>query len=863
MNLLSRVSTVLMSAVIAVQGISISSAKRTKASAETAVVISPIDTYEINNGVFEGWGTSLCWWANRIGYSDSLSQQAADAFYGDNGLRLNIARFNIGGGDDPSHDHITRTDSNMPGYTTYKNGKVEYDWTADANQRNVLKRCVEAAGEDAIVEMFSNSPPYYMTNSGCTSGAKDAGKNNLRDDSYTAFAEYLAEVCRHYRDEWGIDIQSVEAMNEPYTNYWGAYSYKQEGCHFDIGASESKIITELQKSMASRGMGDVIICGTDETSIDTQIDAFNALSAEAKNAISRIDTHTYGGSKRSQLKELALSSGKNLWMSEVDGNGTAGSNAGEMSAALWLAQRITTDCNDLNASAWILWQVIDKHICAAGYNGKKDSGMPDISTGFWGTAVADHDKDTIILTKKYYAFGQYSRYIRPGMTMLNSSGTTMAAYDEKNGQLVLVAYNTSGNSENITFDLTQFDEVGTYADAVRTSLSENWANAGKTEISGKILKATMPANSITTYIIGGVKGNTEMGQKITPVSLSGSNSWKNDSTYGYEKVFDGDNSTFFDGLGNGWVQMDLGEMYEISAVGFCPRSGYEYRCADGMFMVSDDGINWKTVYTISGRPSFGMHYAKIGDENVTGRYVRYQVPEGTPNNGVNKDNVYCCNMAEIEVYGKSIKLSGFNKIDITPENITGSEPWKQSQNTADKVFDGNNNTYFDGTGNGWVQADLGKNHKIDAIGFFPRKGYEYRCPDSVFMVSQDGINWTKIHTINSVPESKMNYIYFSDNVQARYIRYQVPEGTPNNGVNKDNVYCCNMAELEIYGKTSNVYGDVNADGNFDIADLVMLSRFILGNGELNDYSAADLCHDESIDIFDLTAMRILFSSSLK
>lgn len=847
-----------MSAAIAVQGIGFGTETKTKAFAATSVVISPIDKYEINNGVFEGWGTSLCWWANRIGYSDSLSQQAADAFYGENGLRLNIARFNIGGGDDPSHDHITRTDSNMPGYTTYKNGKVEYNWNADANQRNVLKRCVEAAGDDAIVEMFSNSPPYYMTNSGCTSGAKDAEKNNLRDDSYTAFAEYLAEVCKHYQDVWGIDVQSVEAMNEPYTNYWGAYSYKQEGCHFDIGESESKIITELQKSMASRGMGDVIICGTDETSIDTQINAYNALSQQAKNAISRIDTHTYGGSRRSQLKELALSEGKNLWMSEVDGNGTAGVNAGEMSAALWLSQRITTDCNDLNASAWILWQVIDKHICEAGYNGKKDSGMPDISTGFWGTAVADHDKDTIILTKKYYAFGQYTRYIRPGMTMLNSSGTTMAAYDEKNDQLVLVAYNTAGNAEDIVFDLTQFDTVGAYADTVRTSLSENWANAGKVNISDKTLKATMPANSVTTYIINGVEGNTEMGQKITPVSVSGSDSWKSDATYSYEKVFDGNTSTYFDGLGNGWVQMDLGEKYEISSVGYCPRSGYEYRCADGQFMVSDDGINWKTVYTIKGRPSFGMHYAKISG-NVSGRYVRYQVPEGKPSNGYNSDNTYCCNMAEIEVYGNSSKLSGLNKIQIASDSVTGSDSWNQSQNTADKVFDGNNKTYFDGVGNGWVQADLGSVHTIDAIGYCPRSGYEYRCPDAMFMTSVDGINWTKLHTISGVPQFSMNYIFPSEPVRARYVRYQVPEGAPTNSYNKDNVYCCNMAEIEIYGNESNISGDVNSDGKFDIADLVMLNRYILGNGTLNDFISADVCNDSVIDVYDLTAMRKLFS----
>ena len=60
--------------------------------AATTVTVSPNNTYEINKGIFEGWGTSLCWWANRVGYSDSLAQKCADTFYGEDGLRLNIAR---------------------------------------------------------------------------------------------------------------------------------------------------------------------------------------------------------------------------------------------------------------------------------------------------------------------------------------------------------------------------------------------------------------------------------------------------------------------------------------------------------------------------------------------------------------------------------------------------------------------------------------------------------------------------------------------------------------------------------------------------------------------------------------------------
>ncbi len=824
------------------------------------VMISPYNTYEINDGVFEGWGTSLCWWANRIGYSDSLAQQAADVFYGDDGLRLNIARFNIGGGDDPTHDHITRTDSNMPGYTSYNNGKVTYDWNADHNQRNVLLKAIEAAGDDMIVEMFSNSPPYYMTNSGCSSGGKDPNKNNLRDDCYDDFAEYFAEVCYHYETVWGVDIQSATPMNEPYTNYWSANSPKQEGCHFDQGTSQTNVILELEKSLNARGLGDIILSGTDETSIDTQISSYQKLSGDAKAAIDRIDTHTYSGSKRTELKELAVSEGKNLWMSEVDGGSTAGTNAGQMGSALWLAQRITTDVNDLNASAWIMWQVIDNHISKDGYNGNKDSGMPNTNGGFWGVAVADHDKDEIILTKKYYAFGQYSRYIRPGMTMLKSSGSTVTAYDPEKQQLVIVAYNTGGSAKDMSFDLSGFGSVGASAQIIRTSATENWANAGTAKTSGTFLNVSLPANSISTFILDGVSGGKALENKIdiTKDMISGSNAWNNSANDCY-KVFDGSTSTYFDGVGNGWVQVDLGQVYDISAIGYAPRSGYEYRCPDGMFMVSKDGKNWETIHTIQTKPSSGMNYVTSFTGSTAAQYVRYQVPEGAPTNQWNEDDTYCCNIAEIELYGTLNAASTQTKIE--PAEISGSDAWNNSANDYTKVFDGDTATYFDGVGNGWVQADLGALYEITVLGYAPRKGYEYRCPDAMLQISQDGKNWQTVYTIPNQPAFAMQYIKeFSGDMTARYVRFIVPEGAPQNIWNADDVYCCNLSELEIYGNfvgTAAVAGDVNADGAFNVTDVVALQKWLLQakDAKLADGRAGDLDGNGRLDAFDLAAMK--------
>lgn len=52
-----------------------------------------------------------------------------------------------------------------------------------------------------------------------------------------------------------------------------------------------------------------------------------------------------------------------------------------------------------------------------------------------------------------------------------------------------------------------------------------------------------------------------------------------------------------------------------------------------------------------------------------------------------------------------------------------------------------------------------------------------------------------------------------------------------------------------------VMGDVNADGKFSIADVVMMQKWILGSGELTDWTAGDLCKDGKIDVFDLCLMK--------
>ncbi|MBO5463521.1 MAG: hypothetical protein J6A49_09460 [Clostridia bacterium] len=460
-----------------------------------------------NNGIFEGWGTSLCWWAHRIGYSDVLTEKSADIFFGESGLNLNIMRYNIGGGDDPTHAHIKRTDSKVPGWLKYDKDKDEfiYDYNADRNQLNVLKAAYKKAGKDAFVEVFSNSPPYFMTKSGCSSGNFNPNENNLKEECYKDFAEYIADVTEYINNVLNIKVSSVSPMNEPNTDYWKHFSEKQEGCHYDCGESQNRIILETAKAIKNKGLNHIQIVASDETSTDKQLEEYLNYTDEVKAVIDRVSTHTYGTEKIAELGKLMKEEKRNLWMSETDWSDTTGKNAGEMGAALWLAKKIIFDINNLSPSAWVIWLTIDHHKSKDGYLGNKDSGFPSTKKGYWGLAFAEHDKKEIVITKKYYAMGQFSKFIRPGDTIIHCNDNTLAAFNSKTNEVKIVCVNCSAKELPITVDLTDFKKSNRNVKVIRTSGNlengENWAVLNDLELTDNTFSTDLKGNSVTTFIV--------------------------------------------------------------------------------------------------------------------------------------------------------------------------------------------------------------------------------------------------------------------------------------------------------------------------------------------------------------------------
>lgn len=506
---------------VAFTGIAGNAGEENKALAEEAsdaVIVNAANLIASNEGIFDGWGTSLCWFGNRIGGSEQTSNEAAELLINEEtGLGLDIIRYNIGGGDDPTHNHITRTDSKMPGYWGSYDAATDtftYDYTKDANQRNVLLKMLEQ-NSNLTLEAFSNSAPYFMTVSGCTSGTADETMpDNLKADKYDDFADYMAKVVKYYKENYGVNFTSIEPMNE---NGWSISrnGAKQEGCSFSRGESQSKMLVEMDKALVNNELEDVILAGFDESSAGETVSALKAMTDEAKAVIERVDTHTYVNTLENSLKNKVNEMGLDLWMSESDGSDVAGSSAGEMSAGLGFAKRINHNLYKLQPSAWIMWQAIGSYCDTEAYEGNYDPASLDQSeldtNGFWGVSYADMNQEKVVITKKYYVFGQYTRHINPGDYMIVGDANTAIAYDDNNNELKLVVSNFKNEEVTKTYQFAGFDVTESPVEIVRTSgdmaTGENWASVTDENITADStgFTATLKPNSVTTFTIKNTK----------------------------------------------------------------------------------------------------------------------------------------------------------------------------------------------------------------------------------------------------------------------------------------------------------------------------------------------------------------------
>lgn len=456
----------------------------------TGIAIDP----EIKSQVIEGWGASLCWWANIMGgFSDAKVKMICDWITDPvNGLNMNIFRFNIGGGDDPSHHHMRSDGGDMPGYKA--SATSPYDWTQDENQRRIMKqliasRIAKAGVNDIQIVAFSNSPPYWMTRSGCSAGSIEGNVGNLRADMFDDFADYLTEVTKYYHDQLGITFNYLEPFNEPDGGWWKALG-GQEGCYFS-NADQITMIRETYKKLEEKQMlGYCRITANDANNIDNGYNALLAYQA-AGDIVSKIDlvsVHTYGGNNRAMVANWSKNNRKKLWQSESGPISVGGTNEHQI---MVMSDRIITDIKEMKCTAWCDWQI---------------GGTGGFTNNPWGLIIGDYNDpyDPIMRNINFYIRAQYTRYIKAGYVIIgNSHPNALTALSPDGKELVLVISNQEAYTKKYEIDLSRFSNFGRVAQ-IRTRAQESLGvkNSLTTiTLSGSAFTYDALSESVATFLI--------------------------------------------------------------------------------------------------------------------------------------------------------------------------------------------------------------------------------------------------------------------------------------------------------------------------------------------------------------------------
>lgn len=455
-----------------------------------------------------GWGTSSCWWGQIAGVSEN-AEELASLLFSEEGLGLNIFRYNIGAGERENPNSRLARDSwrSSESFLVYneETKSYEYDWNQDAGARKILELALSYGCVDTVV-LFANSPHYSMTVSGQASGGFTDNQSNLRKDCYDDFVDYFLDITEHFI-ETGVPVKYISPINEPQWS-WGGSWVGQEGCHYEI--DEVVTLAKMFAAEIKERNLDVKLSMAESGQVgDHAMDCADRLMAEPEVAevMGTYSYHSYwtgdlhlkkAFGKYLQKQYPAMEVEMSEWC-ELPCEHTIDS----IEAGLIMARTISEDVALSGVNSWSSW---------VGVNEGGDYADSMIGANF--------DCSEYVISKRYYAMAHYSKFIPAGSHMvdfdisvadvssekawwtqwiddkeydvyLTTNNMNVSCYKTPEGNYVAVIVN-EGCDKDVKFNMLGYDM------SVYTTDSEK--NLELTSESKGHKKVSIAENSITTVV---------------------------------------------------------------------------------------------------------------------------------------------------------------------------------------------------------------------------------------------------------------------------------------------------------------------------------------------------------------------------
>jgi len=296
---------------------------------------------------------------------------------------------------------------------------------------------------------------------------------------YQAFADYLTAYVLQYKARFGVNIYGVSIANEPNKIVsYGSSQWTAQSIHDFI---LNNLGPTFQKNNVTAKIMVPELAGWNMSLASTTFDDPNAVAFVGVAAAHDYDM-SYDPAQIAVAKMLNLP----VWQTEV--SDLAPSNPSIANGLKW-AINIHNHMTQPETNAWLYW---------AGILDAKDS-----QTG-QGLILFDNSSGTFTVPKRFYALGQFSKFIRPGYVRLDCAPSPMpglytSAYkDPVAGKFVVVAINRNTDTEVFKIQLNvSLQKMVKYTTTSATNMA--MATVASSLPSGSV-QVSVPPLSITTFV---------------------------------------------------------------------------------------------------------------------------------------------------------------------------------------------------------------------------------------------------------------------------------------------------------------------------------------------------------------------------
>lgn len=355
----------------------------------------------------DGFGCAFAEWSHRL-YTNTQRSAILDELFGDNGLKLNILRNepfphyeapdgSVDFGISKNFELAANDPAIINGFWNYENG-AEAAKAKHLGQLWIVNE-VNRRYKDIKFIFSTWSPPISMK----TTGAVNNG--SLRTDKYPAFADFLVNFLKAYQQRCGIKVYGISGSNEP-NSTMGDWSH----CIWNPDQLAKFSVENLRPTLDKAGMSDTKIIFGEHSAWGAGGDYIkDALTKNAQLAESNIIAAAHGYlSADVTIKPFQAAIDKNL--------------------KVWQTELSNTSAYDPSWDDAIKWAVTFHTYLA---NGRVNAFV------WWaGARPVSNNESLIKLEEKvpgmsyekpmrYYAFGQFTKYILPESHRVGIDKTTL------------------------------------------------------------------------------------------------------------------------------------------------------------------------------------------------------------------------------------------------------------------------------------------------------------------------------------------------------------------------------------------------------------------------------------------------------